>query len=1389
MAIERIGFEITSNADQILRQLQQIDNQIRSLSRTRAAVTIDDKNLVQANSTITQLDKQIASLNAQKASLLVDYEQAVGASQAADNLISAFGQVEQSATSAGASTESAFSRIGSALSTAGDAFSSVGGTLDSIGSKMLNLINPLDGVTSSLLAQLSAWSLIQNAISFVGQNLDSAVSRYSTLQRYPNVLAALGFDEETINASSNALTKYVSNNPIKLDDLVNITKRISTITDDLGTATDAAIALNNAFLANGTSSKDRMRATEQYLQMLSTGDVDVRSWRTLEETLQVPLKYLAQYFGLNQSRDIYRQIQDGKLSFIDLQNALIELAGEGGVLADLAQTNMKGLDTSLELLANSYSVALAGIIDQVDQLLVRTTGVRLDEFVDKIREQVYNVSGAIEDFLMTADPLFERFLAFFENVKARFMAFDWSAFRSGLVEGATNIYEGFKALADRLSPVFDFVKNWITNLGGGSFEKGLGLLPATLLEFSLKLKAAGKALKLAGAAFKGIGSIFSLLGNIKLAGGGLGGSGGGLWSNGGGVSGTITRGALSVVAIAGAIASIAGAVKLIDVALPDDLSGLPDKLILLGEVIGGFGLITLAIGGLVGTTSIGKGIAVAGIASVLGLAISIQQIAKAIAKIDEYVPENTNEIKRKIMAIEELLNLLPTIANPLALVERLGASLDVAASVNITRNLVKIGRALSELGEVDIPRNISRQIETINTALDAVVYRGFTQNFKDSFTAGDLQTLTNVFDSYNAIANMLVQLSSYDTSVLESSFEQIELINLALESLNSYNLADWIGAKVDNAAVTNLNATVALYGDVAKNLQALGQYDYSLISETALLTIPAINEALSLLSEDFSIWDAFVKTKTNAVAIENIADMIGAYASVATSLRDLDAYKNVDYATIADTVIPGINAVLETMSSISDTVKDFGFEDDFTAGFKSQVRSYAEIAQAVKDLQATVDLESLNTFVSQTLPVFNRLLDTLSGIGTTAETTRLFADAQGQLRVSEGSAAADVAAAALAQIQALVSVVRAVEAVDVESIQAAIEKIKQLNLIVSELSLLDATELDADAINDIKYVVRDISEIAEEIAGLSNYNISEEAVSKVTGALKALVDGLNDIAKLTNTPYAKLAVAAISQLLEAMAGLTDQFGIIGTNYAEALVLAFLDIDIPGKLEDDIVNALSKLDALAPEFTAVGDHYGDNLRTAFGKQVERLGEHVNNALANIRSLSVSFYGAGNQLGQSLVSGFSTAISGLSSAISTQVSSIQSSLNSLRVPTLNATVGTGGTVYRATGGEVFGKRGSDTVPAMLTPGEFVLRKSAVDKLGVGVVRRLNNMDIRGAYNQMFGNMNHHARIQPSVRSIVNNITNNNVTNNANITQHMTGNSQDYNISRALGKMGYA
>ena len=75
-------------------------------------------------------------------------------------------------------------------------------------------------------------------------------------------------------------------------------------------------------------------------------------------------------------------------------------------------------------------------------------------------------------------------------------------------------------------------------------------------------------------------------------------------------------------------------------------------------------------------------------------------------------------------------------------------------------------------------------------------------------------------------------------------------------------------------------------------------------------------------------------------------------------------------------------------------------------------------------------------------------------------------------------------------------------------------------------------------------------------------------------------------------------------------------------------------------------------------------------------------------------------------------------------------IQQSANSFQAAvrnlenTVNNFTGGGPATGFARGGSIFKPRGTDTVPAMLTPGEFVVRKSAVDQYGTGMMEAMNS-----------------------------------------------------------------
>lgn len=105
---------------------------------------------------------------------------------------------------------------------------------------------------------------------------------------------------------------------------------------------------------------------------------------------------------------------------------------------------------------------------------------------------------------------------------------------------------------------------------------------------------------------------------------------------------------------------------------------------------------------------------------------------------------------------------------------------------------------------------------------------------------------------------------------------------------------------------------------------------------------------------------------------------------------------------------------------------------------------------------------------------------------------------------------------------------------------------------------------------------------------------------------------------------------------------------------------------------------------------------------------------------------------------------------------------------------------GVLYRANGGEVFQPRGTDTIPAMLSEGEYVMQRKATSAFGTKFMQRINNLDLGGAIMALGMRGGQLAYATPTV-----NIDNSkHVTYNNNQSVNMTNNhaSQGYSEARA-------
>lgn len=261
-----------------------------------------------------------------------------------------------------------------------------------------NKVGSSIGKVTQMATALGLVKVASAAFKVLANSLDSAISRFDTMQKFPKVMNALGFSTKESQKSIDKLSNGIDGLPTKLDDVVASTQQMTAITGDLDKSTDTVLALNNAFLASGASTEDASRGMQQFNQMLSTGTVDLESWKTLQETMPLALQKTAEamgYVGKSAQRDLYAALKDGTVTFDQFNDKLIELGTGTGMLADLAKENSLGIATSFGNLKNAVSKGIANVITKVDELSQVLTGKTIAQNIDSLKSVINSAFDSI----------------------------------------------------------------------------------------------------------------------------------------------------------------------------------------------------------------------------------------------------------------------------------------------------------------------------------------------------------------------------------------------------------------------------------------------------------------------------------------------------------------------------------------------------------------------------------------------------------------------------------------------------------------------------------------------------------------------------------------------------------------------------------------------------------------------------------------------------------------------------------------------------------------------------------------------------------------------------------------------------------------------------------
>nr|DAO56165.1 MAG TPA: tail tape measure [Caudoviricetes sp.] len=256
----------------------------------------------------------------------------------------------------------------------------------------------------------AVFQLAAKGAELLGEALGSAIQRFDTLESYPRVMQAMGHSTEDVTRSTKKLANGIEGLPTTLNEVVGTAQRLTSITGDINKSTDLTLALNNAFLASGSSSADASRGLQQFSQMLSAGKVDMQSWKTLQETMPYALQKTAESFGFagqSAQNDFYSALKEGRITFDQFSSKLVELNGGVGGFAELAKSNSKGIQTSFGNLKNAIVKGVANTIKALDDLTKAATGKTIAENFDALKVIINAAFGVIVNVIKASTPVFQ----------------------------------------------------------------------------------------------------------------------------------------------------------------------------------------------------------------------------------------------------------------------------------------------------------------------------------------------------------------------------------------------------------------------------------------------------------------------------------------------------------------------------------------------------------------------------------------------------------------------------------------------------------------------------------------------------------------------------------------------------------------------------------------------------------------------------------------------------------------------------------------------------------------------------------------------------------------------------------------------------------------------
>ncbi|WP_277294019.1 hypothetical protein [Streptococcus hyointestinalis] len=682
---------------------------------------------------------------------------------------------------------------------------------------------------------------------------------------------------------------------------------------------------------------------------------------------------------------------------------------------------------------------------------------------------------------------------------------------------------------------------------------------------------------------------------------------------------------------------------------------------------------------------------------------------------------------------------------------------------NMVTKLSEIAKTMQELKNLPSPEEFAGKVEALKRGIEEMSKIDLSSFNIDKSLEEKATQVKNYIGKLKSIATSLGTIS--ETNIADNIPQIIENLK---QGLNKAKEIDLSGFK-DNMLTNSKNAIdfIGAIATIGKSLGELAQVA-ELLADTGKIE-SALDNLKNLLGDEDGKLSALSKAIKNNFqdvpdaapvvafigSIKQIADAILQLDAIASQFEDMTAFNNAMEQLVW--MFDGTHGVhlVNFKKAIEANFKE-PIDTSHVLPFLDSIRDIAnKLTEITAPLQA-LDIDAINSQLNKLigengsgifdkLTKINQAMMTLGGSGTQQSATSNNLGL-GYISAAQSSMSATSVSSMSEQITSLVT-----------------EIVKVANKLVELQSVAIDTEAVNQKINDINLAMMKIKTISILYEGLSGKDKDFENINKVVTGVVTIANNLNAIPPITEGVVTN--IGQVQTALSELNKIATDFSVSGITNAVTAV-------------QNMVTALMGLEV---SFVATGKSYGSKLIEGFtGSNWQAMVDKVTSVITTIEG-KADLTSIGQRMSTTLVNGFDV------DSILFKIEQIQTKINSLTGKTVKIDIqevttkttvkkASGGIIpeYRSTGGRVgsrlFKSRGTDTVPAMLTAGEYVIKRSVTSALGKGFLDNLNQLNLRGALM---------ALANKTGNQVINNTTNN-------ITQNVDNKASFINGLGAIGRV---